>query len=245
MVTWIELRESIRTGRTNKAILPIGSFEQHGPHLPLSTDTVLAEYLADQVAGRCQGTFLLPCIQLGCSSEHLGFAGTISLTPGTMRGLIIDITRSLTQTGLKNLFIINGHGGNTATINSTLAEVKQILPDMHVYAFSILDIVKQKFDEIRKSERGLVGHADEIETSMMLAITPDVVNMSKAVREAPPMAKPLTFEPDHIATISFAWNADELTESGVIGDPTLATVETGKVLLDFATQVISNVINEL
>jgi creatinine amidohydrolase len=162
-----------------------------------------------------------------------------------MSGLIIDISRSLFQTGLKQLFIINGHGGNKATIDSTLVEVKQLVPEMRVYSFTIMDIAKQKFDEVRKSERGLVGHADEIETSMMLAIAPECVNMSRAVREASSIPERLSFEPNNMATISFAWNASELTKSGVIGDPTLATAETGKALLDFATQVISNAVNEL
>lgn len=245
MTTWTELEESVRTGRVGKALLPIGSYEQHGPHLPLSTDAMIAEYLAGKVSERCKATFLLPCIQLGCSSEHLGFAGTISLTQQTMSGLIIDISRSLFQTGLKQLFIINGHGGNKATIDSTLVEVKQLVPEMRVYSFTIMDIAKQKFDEVRKSERGLVGHADEIETSMMLAIAPECVNMSRAVREASSIPERLSFEPNNMATISFAWNASELTKSGVIGDPTLATAETGKALLDFATQVISNAVNEL
>ena len=185
MTTWTELDEAIRTARLSKAVLPIGSFEQHGPHLPLSTDTVIADYLASEICKNCKATFLLPSIRLGCSSEHLGFAGTISLTPRTMRNLIIDISRSLIRSGLKRLFIINGHGGNKATIDAALAEVKQIIPEMRIYSFTTLDIAKQKFAEIRKSKQGLVGHADEIETSMMLAIAPESVNMDKAVRKNP------------------------------------------------------------
>ena len=245
MTTWTELEETIRTGRVSKAILPIGSFEQHGPHLPLSTDTIIAEHLASKISKNCKATFLLPSINLGCSSEHLGFAGTISLTPRTMRNLIIDVSRSLIRSGLKRLFIINGHGGNKATIDATLVEIKQIVPEIRIYSFTILDIAKQKFDEIRKSKRGLVGHADEIETSMMLAIAPERVNMDRAVREKPSIPEPLSFEPNGIATISFAWNARDLTESGVIGDPTLATAETGRALLDFTTQVIANAVNQL
>jgi creatinine amidohydrolase len=162
-----------------------------------------------------------------------------------MRNLIIDISRSLIRSGFKRLFIINGHGGNKATIDATLVDIKQIMPEMRIYSFTILDIAKQKFDEIRKSRRGLVGHADEIETSMMLAIAPERVNMGRAVREKPSIPEPLSFEPNGIATISFAWNASDLTASGVIGDPTLATAETGRVLLDFAAQVISNAVNQL
>ncbi|HUK27689.1 MAG TPA: creatininase family protein [Candidatus Acidoferrales bacterium] len=245
MTTWTELEESVKTGRVSKAILPIGSYEQHGPHLPLSTDTMIAEYVANKVSEKCEASFLLPSIQVGCSSEHLGFAGTISLTQKTMAGLIVDIAHSLTLTGFRRLFIINGHGGNKATIDSTLIEVKQLVPDLSIYSFTILDIVKQKFDHIRKSERGVVGHADEIETSMMLTIAPDCVNMSRAVCEKSLLPEKLSFESNNMTRISFAWKASEVTKSGVIGDPASATAETGTILLDFAIQVISDIINEL
>lgn len=243
--TWTEVEESVRTGRITKVILPIGSLEQHGPHLPLSTDTTIADYVAGQVSKRCSTTFLMPPIQLGCASEHIGFPGTISLQPETMSSIIIDISHSLMKSRLNKLFIINGHGGNKATIDAAITKIKQTLPIIRVYSFTVTDVVKQKFDEIRKSGKRLVGHADEIETSMMLVIQPEVVDLSKAVREEPSLPRPLSFESEDMARISFAWSARELTKSGVIGDPPLASVDTGKILLDFATQIISKIINEL
>jgi creatinine amidohydrolase len=243
--TWPEVEESVRTGRITKVILPIGSLEQHGPHLPLSTDTTIADYVARQVSNRCNTAFLLPSIQLGCASEHMGFPGTVFLKPETMSDIILDISYSLMKSKLTKIFIINGHGGNRATIDATIIKIKQTFPQLDVYSFTIIDIVKQKFNEIRKSGRRLVGHADEIETSIMLAIQPEIVDMSKAVREEPSLPKPLSFESEDIAKISFAWNARELTKSGVIGDALLASAETGKILLDFATEIISKAINQL
>jgi creatinine amidohydrolase len=243
--TWVTVEESIKTGNMTKVIVPIGSLEQHGPHLPLSTDTTIADYVATRVTKRCQDAFLMPPIQLGCSGEHLGFPGTISLQPETVSNMILDISDSLLKSKLNELYIINGHGGNKATLDAAITKVKLTLPEMQLYSFTIIDIVKEKFDEIRKSSRRLVGHADEIETSMMLAIQPETVDMSKAIREEPSLPRGLSFEREDLARVSFGWTAKELTRTGVMGDPQVANAETGKVLLDFAVDVISNAINEL
>ena len=244
-VTWLEVEESVRKERLNKAILPIGSLEQHGPHLPLSTDTIIADYVARQVSKRCRTAFLIPPVQLACASEHIGFAGTISLQPETLQSLLLDISHSLLESRVTKIFIVNGHGGNKPTIDVALTRIKHAIPEMRPYSFTVIDIAKRKFDDIRKSGRGMVGHADELETSMMLAIQAEVVDMSKAVREGPSLPKPLSFETEDMARISFAWNARELTKSGVIGDPLVATAETGKTLLNFTTEIISKTINEL
>jgi creatinine amidohydrolase len=219
--------------------------EQHGLHLPLSTDTIIADHIAGQVAKRCANTSLMPPIQLGCASEHIGFPGTISLQSETLLNIILDISHSLMKSKLNKVFIINGHGGNRPTIDLAMTKIKEMLPEMRVYSFTVIDIIKQKFEEIRKSDKRLVGHADEIETSIMLAIQPEIVDMTKAEREEPSLPKPLSFEPEDMARISFAWNARELTKSGVIGDPAIASAETGRTLLDFATETISKTINEL
>jgi len=236
---------SVKMGRINGVILPIGSVEQHGAHLPLSTDTLIADRVARQVSERCKATLLMPPIEFGCSSEHSHFPGTISLRPETMSNILLDITNSLMKSDLKRVFIINGHGGNRAVIEVALTTIKEALPEMQAYSFTTIDIVKPKYNEIRKSERGLVGHADEIETSMMLAISPELVDMAKAVRERPMLPGHLSFEPEDSAGISFAWGAKEISKSGVIGDPLQASAETGRILIDYATEVISGKINGL
>jgi len=243
--TWIQVEESLRGNVKNKVILPLGSLEQHGPHLPLSTDTIIAEHIAKEVGKSCSDAFLIPPLQLGCSDEHLGFPGTISLRNETLRNTIMDICSGLLASGFRQLFIVNGHGGNRAVLDATIAEMKRSLPGIQVYSFTTLDIAEQKFDGIRKSEKRLVGHADELETSMMLAINPESVNMDTAVREEPLLPHPLSLEKEDRARISFAWNAKEVTKSGVIGDPLVASLETGKALLHYTIRTISEIINGL
>lgn len=241
----MRVEESVIMGRKSKVILPVGSLEQHGPHLPLSTDTTIADYIAGKVSKRCPDAFVMPPIVLGCSSEHFGFPGTISLQPETLSSIILDIADSLLKSKLNKAFIINGHGGNRLSLDTVIMKAKQTLPEMQVYSFTVIDIVKQKFAAIRKSEKKLVGHADEIETSMMLAIQPEIVEMSKAVREEPLLPGGLSFESEDLTRISFGWKAREVTKTGVIGDPLVSDAETGKTLIDFAVNVISEKVNKL
>ena len=243
--TWKDVEGSIKGGKLSKVILPVGSLEQHGPHLPLGTDSVIAEYVARGVHKKCDSAFLMPVVYIGCSGEHIGFPGTVSLQNETLSGVLFDISRSLVQSRLYRLFVINGHGGNRATLDATVRKIADAMPQMRLYSFTIADIVKQKFEEIRGSARRLVGHADEIETSMMLAIQPDFVKMSEAVKEEPSLPDVLSFEPDDLSKVSFGWHAKSLTKSGVIGDPLLAEARKGRILLDFAVDTISATINGL
>lgn len=242
--TWIMVEKTIRDSRATKIILPIGSLEQHGPHLPLSTDTIIAEYIAELVSEKCN-TLLMPAIQIGCSMEHYGFPGTLSLQIETLSHVIEDVTNSLLKSGLSKIFLINGHGGNKPIIDSTIAKLKNSSPEAYLYSFTIIDIAKGKFDEIRRSGRRLVGHADELETSLMLAIDPSLVDMTKAVSETPSLPDPISFERDDLTKISFGWKAKDVTRSGIIGDPQLASADTGKILLDYIVQVISTIIRAL
>lgn len=245
-VTWTKLQDRISSGRLTKIILPIGSLEQHGPHLPLATDALLADYVARAVNEKCSTTYLMPTIYIGCSGEHVGFPGTVSVQVDTMSNMLLDISKSLLENSkLTNLFIINGHGGNRAVIDATIRKIKDAIPEMNVCSFTIVDVAKKKFEEIRSSDKRFVGHADELETSMMLAIYPRLVDMSKAVNEGPKIPDALSFEPDDLTKVSFGWNAKDLTKSGVIGSPLFAEVSKGRILLDFVATVIADAINKL
>ena len=227
-----------------KIILPVGSLEQHGPHLPLCTDTIIAEYVAAAVSNTCQ-SLLMPSMQIGCSLEHAGFPGTISLTTQTFSSMIIEISKNLFDSGFRSLFVINGHGGNKAILDSTFTTLKYEHPDLQLYSFTVLDIAKEKFEEIRKSPRKMIGHADELETSIMLALRPDLVEMSRALPEKPSFPTPVSLEPEDLTKVTFGWRAKQVSKSGVIGSPNLATSDTGRLLLDYVVQTISAIVGEV
>ncbi|HKM77255.1 MAG TPA: creatininase family protein [Candidatus Bathyarchaeia archaeon] len=244
-LSWTQFDERLKTTKNPKILLPIGSLEQHGPHLPLATDTIIANHISQAVSQKSESCFLMPSLVLGCSLEHMGFPGTISLQVETLTNTILDIAVSLRNSGLTKVFIINGHGGNRATIDSTLIKLKHAYPDMDVFSFTIIDLVKKKYGEIRKSTKRLVGHADEIETSMMMAIMPELVDMRKAVSEVPALSKAVSFEEDDLAKVSFGWRATDLTKSGILGDPRTANPGKGKILIDYAVETIASIVNSL
>jgi creatinine amidohydrolase len=221
-----------------KVILPVGSLEQHGPHLPLSTDSLIAEHVAVRVSSQFP-SILCPTLSIGYSLEHAGFPGTLSFTLKTFSSMIEEIAGGLFDSGLRTLIIINGHGGNRAMLDSLITSIAHAHTELKLYSFTILDVARERFRELRKSPRKMIGHADEMETSMMLAIRPDLVQMSNAVIEEPSFPSAISMESEDLAKVTYGWKTKEVTRSGVIGNPTLATPETGRLLLDYVVQTIS------
>ncbi|MGQ9469567.1 MAG: creatininase family protein [Nitrososphaerales archaeon] len=239
-LTWQEVDELKR--RTDKILIPIGSLEQHGHHLPLSTDTIIAFEVAKRVAERLD-VALAPPINLGFSIEHMDFSGTVSLEPLTLISLLKSLCSSLEKHGFKKIFIINGHGGNRATIESAIQFIKNE-SNISLYSFTLLSMVQKIFNEIRESPKDELGHADEIETSLMLAISPEKVKMDKCVDEPPKLKPYLTFEASK-KEVAFAWRTKEISESGVIGTPSKASEEKGRLMLDYLIDKIATIVKEL
>ena len=242
-MSWTAVKEALGKEPNLRVILPVGSIEQHGPHLPLSTDRLIAEHIAIRVATQLP-CILFPTLSIGYSLEHAGFPGTVSLTSHTFSSMILEIANDLFESGFRTLIAINGHGGNKAILDSSITSIKHAHPDLKLYSFTILDIARTKFREIRKSPRKMIGHADELETSMMLAIVPNLVQMSKAVTEEPNFPPQISLESEDLANVTYGWKTEEVTKSGTIGNPKLATPETGRLLLDYVVQTISSIIGE-
>jgi creatinine amidohydrolase len=201
-----------------RAVLPVGAFEQHGPHLPLTTDTIIADAIAQRVA-RAIGAARLPALPVSCSHEHASFPGTVSITAATLDAVIGDLVASLRGQGMRGLVIVNGHGGNHALAN--------IAQQINVAAPFVLVLPQRSHIERAFRDAGLTTtphadmHAGEMETSVMLHVRPDAVRMDRAV--------------DVVAddrTLLHLRGMEAYTPSGVIGRPTLATAEKGAAYLD-------------
>ncbi len=201
------------------AVLPVGSFEQHGPHLPLTTGTYIACIFARRLA-EAHGLFLLPPITISCSHEHAGFAGTVSISATTLAAVVKDIQQSLEQQGIKRLVIVNAHGGNYVLGNIVQqANVERpgsmmLFPTSRDWASSrqAAGMATNDHDDM---------HAGELETSVLLTEVPDVVvgDWSRS---------------DHLAADrqSLLYRSmTEYTRSGVIGRPSLASAEKGEKFL--------------
>ena len=242
-MSWTEIKETVDKDPNLRVIIPIGSLEQHGPHLPLRTDSILAEYVAKSVADRLPSV-LFPPLTIGFSLEHTEFPGTVSFAQQTFTRMISEISDCLWKSGFRRLIVINGHGGNRAILECSITSIKQIHPELTIYSFTLLDIARKKFKDIRKSPHGMIGHADELETSMMLFIRPDLVRLSKVRVEKPTFPPMISLEAEDLEIVSYPWRTNEISKSGIIGDPSYATPETGKLLLDYVVQTVSSVIGD-
>ena len=230
--TWAEIKDYLK--KDSVIIVPFGSTEQHGLHLPLGNDALVAIRLAEDAA-RITKTIVAPPCWYGWSPHHMAYPGTISITPETLIRVLYEVLRSLIYHGFKRLIVINGH--RMANLPPLQIAATRIRNETGAYVtiadpFYLGDTVSRK---IKESPPGGVGHAEELETSHMMHIYPELVNIKKAVKNLPRKKKFHVSDPyviaDRALTPSSLESFREATApSGVTGDPTLATAEKGKRL---------------
>jgi creatinine amidohydrolase len=200
------------------AILPVGSFEQHGDILPLVTDTIVACLVAERIAADHR-LFLLPPVTISCSHEHAGFPGTVSISSQTLLAMITDIRVSLAASGITKLIILNGHGGNYM-LSNLVQEAN--LTGARVALFpGRTEWQKARDDAGLESTISEDMHAGELETSLLLHAVPDLVSSARA-------------NADHLATDRphlLITGLRGYTKSGVIGRPSLGTAAKGGQIL--------------
>jgi creatinine amidohydrolase len=217
--TWVEVQR--RLARPTVAVIAAGALEQHGPHLPLSTDTVMAAGVARQLADDLDA-LLLPPIAYGDAWNNGGFPGTLSLSPATVRAIFCDIGRGLHASGARGLIVVNGHFGNREPIALAARDLRDEL-GFAVLLLDYPDLAQLAAQYCTSAPAApFFYHADEVETAIMLALAPDLVRMDQAAPEYPQF--PPTYGAEPIMLHTFC-------RSGVFGDPTHATVEKGELLL--------------
>jgi creatinine amidohydrolase len=173
-MSWPEVQARLEAG-LRLAIIPVGSFEQHGPHLPLRTDFMLAYGRATRIARLVEGV-VVPVVTAGCSDHHLDFPGTVSLRPETLIDILTDAARSLMKHGFDRLVLLNGHGGNDTTLKAAVQTIRRKV-GMETILFGVTEI-SAYFPE--ESALNLDIHAGLMETAAMLIYAPDDVHMENA-----------------------------------------------------------------
>ncbi|MFE4570033.1 creatininase family protein [Paenibacillus chitinolyticus] len=226
-----EVQDKIRQFRA--AILPIGAVEAHGPHLPLGTDNLLAERLADKLAARTD-SFVLPVLPYGQVWSLRNFPGSINVSNEALIRLLADIGESLYQQGFRIFTMVNGHLGNAVALKEAARVLYERVPELKVFYF-FYPGTKEITAQVRESSaaHGTYMHADEIETSYMLYLAGEYVDMSKAIDGAPR----ITAEADCTPT---PW--EEITSSAVLGDATLATREKGEKIIERSLDVMAEML---
>lgn len=200
------------------ALLPVGSFEQHGNFLPLATDTVVASVIAREIA-REYPVFVLPPITISCSHEHAAWRGTVSISARTLHRVVTDIVDSLAASGVHRLVLISGHGGNYV-LGNVAQEASVNGPRIAVFP-QYPDWDKARADGKLESGGHEDMHAGEIETSILLATYPEVVRQGNETADWTADERP------HLLTLGMAG----YTKSGVIGRPSLGSADKGRRVL--------------
>ncbi|MCB0996772.1 MAG: creatininase family protein [Acidimicrobiales bacterium] len=234
-----------RVGATSTIVWPIGAVEQHGPHLPLSVDHIVADAVAEAIVERCgdrHDLWLLPTLSVSKSDEHAWSPGTLWLSATTLLSVVTDIGGCVASTGARRLLFLNAHGGNTSLLQVACRELRRLhgLATFLTHPFVPAD----HGGASAATESGMGIHGGHDETSLMLHLRPELVDMTLAERCVP----------DHLAqnshvrfggTVSFGWLSDDFGPSGHIGDPTGATAAEGERLFLTAIDLLEAQLDEI
>lgn len=235
---------------TDTILLPVGATEAHGAHLPLGTDSFEARENCRRAAIRLQAlgcpVVIGPVIPFGTSSFHLGFAGTISLSSRTMISLLTEVCLSLYQTGFRKFALVHGHDGNLPVMMVAAQDLVDQTADAQAMVLNWLTPLSQVYHTIQTSSKQ-EGHGGEGETARILVTHPELVHLDRAVRHhVPPEAMRKIQGREHIKTGGGIFYATrrykDHTPYGHIGDPALATRETGEKGYDVIAEWLARVI---
>ena len=232
-----ELNSYAERGAT--VLIPIGAIEQHAGHLPVETDIFNSTTVSTAAAEQFDDVLIAPPIPWGLSDAHVPLGGTISLRPATFIELAMDITATLVDSGFSRLCWVNGHNGNKGVMTVVVYESKR-LHGLSVGAVTYYDLAVSAYQEARTSGPGGSGHAAEFETSLMMHLNPDAVGDHKAA--AVRMIERRT--PNDFGDLAdpgltaIGYTFPERFPEGIMGDPTVAEAETGRVIYETSLAAI-------
>jgi creatinine amidohydrolase len=228
------------------AVLPLGAIEQHGPHLPVSTDHVTATAAAEAAvaAATTAGVpcVLLPGLAYTKSDEHHAFPGSLWLSWDTLMRTLVDLGRSLAASGITRLLFVNGHGGNSALGQVACRQLRREF-GLRTFFAHLSVPADQGGRSSAESEYGMGIHGGHGETSLMLHLRPDLVQMDLAVRRVPEGLREFSLI-GFGKPVSFGWLSEDFGPDGHVGDPTGATAEHGKAVFEAGVGQLVRVLDE-
>ncbi len=239
-MTWPEVRAAIDGGK-RRVIVMLGAMEQHGPHLPIGTDTYLGYATGERLARRLGDALLAPVVSLGYSVGHLPMAGTVTIEETTLETIIVDVCRSLAHHGFREIILLCSHGGNYRAIRSVLSRIREEHWEIRISTITEFDEWLEhtkKFAAREGLDMARLGvHAAQGETSLMLAHRPDLVQMDKACE-------------GFVGDASIRWRSkvpppmDTMSPTGILGDARGATVELGEKMFQERIERVARMIEE-
>lgn len=229
-----EVERAIAAG-VDTVVVPFGSTEQHGLHLPLGTDAILGGALCGRVVRALGNALLAPGIPIGCSEHHMDFTGSLTLSQETFLQVVADLCRSLAHHGFNHIVLIPTHGGNFAPLAKAVETLRSELPGVNLIAYTdLMGFMNEIFRvgkarEVTPEKAG--AHSGEFETSLMLTVRPDLVAMEAA--QPGYVGDQLS-----IAPVVFEKGFRAASENGVLGDPSDASAANGEAYMDALTELL-------
>jgi creatinine amidohydrolase len=241
--TWPELGEVVK--KQPVVVLPIGSVEDHGLHLPLDTDNFMISSICEAAAQRAGGDMLLmPLIPFGFESHHMDFPGTIDIKTEHLLNFVLDVTKSVARHGFKRLLIADGHGSNMPILD-LVARRTNVETDCLCGTFIWPSLVAKEITQIRESGRGGMAHACELETSVYLHLDKKRVQFEKAKKEiGMPKSEFIWMDILEGSPVLLMDQWSRFSDSATSGDPTLATEEKGKIVFEAVVDAFVRLIRE-
>ena len=242
-LTWPEIREAAAQERV--IVLPVGSTEQHGPHLPLDVDNFLCQQVCEGAAKLVpDDVLLMPQLSYGFNWHHIDFPGTIGIAWDNFVRFLLDIIRSVAHHGFKKVLIVNGHGSNRILVE---VAARQATMDNPVICAGLdyFEVARDAVHAVRESPKGWVAHADEIETSLYLYLRPEGVRRELAQAENNMLPSEFWWQDlEGGARVGMMEWWSTFSHTGVLGDPTKATAEKGEALYRASTEQLAALIRE-
>jgi creatinine amidohydrolase len=236
-MTFPELREVSRSATV--VLAPIAACEQHSRHLATFTDTVLVTGVAEGVEKRLpREVLLLPTQWFGASSHHLRFGATLSAEVDTHVAMLCDLLVPLLDDGHQRVLVLNGHGGNIDTMKMALRRLQPRYRDRLLSAASYWDLAEKELAALAEGPRKVMGHACEYETSMLLALRPDLVRRDQ-IQDDPPADEPA------LRGLYVAEDMRQRTDHGCVGYPQRASADKGRAFLNTAIERTAEVVQAL
>lgn len=221
-------------------VFPIASFEQHGHHLPFLTDTIETEGVVALLDERIPEKILcLPTQWLGYSFHHMNFGGSLTATSQTHIHMIVETVDSIVRAGFTRVLILNGHGGNQADLKVAQQMLKEKHDSACVLGASWWEVAAEGLGQIKEAGPTGSGHAGEMETSLMLALRPDLVRTDRLQADG---RRPAS---GHGSTVQRFRRIDEQTDRGVYGDPTAGSAEKGEKMLAVVVDSLVEVVGDM
>lgn len=243
-MTWQQVNE---LDRSTVVLIPFGAMEQHGLHLPLETDALIATELGVRVDAACDGNLLvLPTQWLGLSTHHMSFPGTITASVETYLAMATEIISSIAQAGFEKILVLNSHGGNVSILDVVLTKCRLLHPRTRIVLVTYWNAAARELSALRESPLGGMGHACELETSLVLASKPFVVKTDRLQpdgrwSQSEFLGKDMLSGGAASVSRTFA----DISHHGGVGDPRTASSEKGERFYEAIVDRLAALVRDL